>query len=271
MKANGCKQIPPARDSEPPRANGRRRWVGTAGLISLIQLVVGALIPGQAVADPVANALFPLSIGDTWNYETASRRLAQVRITDRFQYRDHEVYRVQGYLFGFSDADVLFFSDRNGMIAELNPGLASVGDAPGRPHTVLPLISGIWYPWSDLGRRVQIPQFAPDCIHGTSGEMKNGDLVEVPAGEFTDALTIRYDTHPCADQDLISESFAPGIGLVARTVSTFVGEERWALTSAMVSGLAIGLPGDPSGGRGSAAAPVRGTQTWGAIKAAFAR
>jgi hypothetical protein len=102
--------------------------------------------------------------------------------------------------------------------------------------------------------------------------MKGGEEVTVPAGDFTNAISIRYDTHPCADQDLVSETFVPGVGLVARSVSTFIGEERWALTSAIVDGQLIGLPNEMSWqGRRAAESAPQAPETWGRVKAAFAR
>jgi hypothetical protein len=169
---------------------------------------------------------------------------------------------VEGYLFAFSTADVLFFDDQGmttEMVAEQQEGQISRR-------------SGIWYPWSNLGRRVTIPPFAPDCIHGTGGSIQTGDVVSVPAGQFTNAITIRYDTHPCADQDLVSESFAPGIGLVARSVSTFLGEARWALVSATIDGQQIGNVNDPGAEARRSGAPVASETpaTWGSVKAVFA-
>lgn len=231
-------------------------------LITVAMLCATGLVP-LARADPFAPASFPLNMGDKWTYVAERGQRADVQVSDRFEFGDWTVYRMQGYLFTFSTADVLFFDDQ-GMTAELHPD-----------DQHLPRPSGIWYPWSDHERLVEIPPFAPDCIHGTSGSfMTRGDVVLVPAGRFTNAVTITYDTHPCADQDLVSESFVPGIGLVARTVRTFRGDERWELASATIDGQPIGVADEPNSGSrhsgdGAPAAAVS-PATWGSVKAVFA-
>jgi hypothetical protein len=236
-------------------------------LITVVILCATGLVP-LARADPFAPVSFPLNVGDKWTYVAERGQRADVRVSETFEYGDWTVYRTQGYLFGFSTADVLFFDDQ-GNTAELSPD---------SHQEQMPRPSGIWYPWTDHESRVEIPAFAPDCIHGTSGNFipggSGGDVV-VPAGHFMNAVTINYDTHPCADQDLVSESFVPGIGLVARTVRTFVGEQRWELASATIDGQLIG----PAGGPGSetrqseGGAPDAGTSpaTWGSVKAVFAQ
>jgi hypothetical protein len=228
-------------------------------LITVAMLCATGLV---ARADPFAPASFPLAIGDRWTYVAEGGRQAEVQVSDSFQDGDQTIYRMQGYLFTFSTADVLFFDDQ-GMTAEMNPE---------RQEEPTPRQSGLWYPWSDPGRRVEIPPFAPDCIHGTGGRITTDDVVSVPAGQFTDVITIHYDTHPCADQDLVSESFAPGIGLVARSVRTFLGEERWVLASATIDGQLIGNVDEPGAEGRQSGAPVAAATpaTWGSVKAVFA-
>jgi hypothetical protein len=233
-------------------------------LVTAAMLCATGLVP-LARADPFAPVSFPLNVGDKWTYRSESGRQADVQIGERFEYGDWTVYRMQGYLFTFSTDDVLFFDDQ-GMTSELQPD---------SHQEQFPRPSGVWYPWNDHERRVEIPSFAPDCIHGTSGSFTTSiDVVSVPAGEFANAVTITYDTHPCADQDLVSETFVPGIGLVARTVRTFVGEERWELASATIDGQLIGGAGGPSSEtrQGGSGAPAAATSpaTWGSVKAAFA-
>ena len=240
---------------------GRRGLI--VPLITAAMLCATGLVP-LARADPFAPVAFPLNVGDKWTYRGESGREVDVQVVETFEYADWTVYRMRGYLFTFSTADVLFFDD-GGMTSELDPD---------SHQEQFPRPSGVWYPWSDHERRVEIPPFTPDCIHGTSGSFMTGSDVVVPAGQFTNAVTITYDTHPCADQDLVSETFVPGIGLVARTVRTFVGEERWELASATIDGQLIGVGGGQSAEtrHSAGAAPVAAASpaTWGSVKAVFA-
>jgi len=253
---------PPDRRDAAGSASPVERYRNGGVILPLITAAMLCATGLVARADPFAPAPFPLGVGDRWTYVAEGGRRAEVQVSDSFQNGDKTVYRVEGYLFTFSTADVLFF-DEQGMTAEMNVE---------RQGEQVPAESGIWYPWSDLGRRVQIPAFAADCIHGTGGAILTDDVVSVPAGQFMNVITIRYDTHPCADQDLVSETFAPGIGLVSRTVRTFAGEERWALASATIDGQLIGNVNEAgaearrSGAPTAAATPA----TWGSVKAVFA-
>jgi len=249
-----------AGSASPVERYGRRGLI--LPLITAAMLCATGLVP-LARADPFAPVSFPLNVGDKWSYVGDRGQRADVHVSETFQYGDWTIYRMQGYLFGFSTADVLFFDDQ-GMTAELDPD---------RHEEQFPVLSGVWYPWSNHESRVEIPPFAPDCIHGTSGNFTTGgdDVVSVPAGQFTNPVTITYDTHPCADQDLVSETFVPGIGLVARTVRTFVGEQRWELVSATIDGQLIGVAGSEARQSGNGAPTASASPaTWGSVKAVFA-
>jgi hypothetical protein len=229
--------------------------------VAVFALAGMAWLPRTAAADPFAPEPFPLAVGNEWNYENARGQRAQVRVTDSFT-QDHTIYVVQGYLFGFSNAQIMFYNNESGTTMEV----ASI-EGGARP------LVGAWYPWFEPGRRVEIPRFSNDCIHGSGGNLgTDAETVSIPGVTFDNARIIRYDRHPCADQDLMSEVFVPGIGLVARTVNTFVGETRWVLTSAIIDGQPIGPFEDPGGhGRAGAPTPTQGDDTWGEVKAAFAQ
>ena len=61
----------------------------------------------------------------------------------------------------------------------------------------------------------------------------------VPAGEFWNALAIRYPAANCADAGLDSEVYAPYIGLVERTSITIAGPRRMQLIYARVGGVTV--------------------------------
>jgi hypothetical protein len=256
----------------PPRSRGRSKPTSFRALAPLVAAIAG--IPGFAAADPIVPARFPLAPGDVWTYESTSGQTANVLTAEQFTFHDQTVYRMVGYLFNFSNADVLFF-DEDGMTKELNPELVIPGGDLPRGHATVPLLAGIWYPWSKPEQGVEIPRYGSDCIHGSTGHIAGGKTVKVQAGVFQNAIEIVYDRQPCADHCVMAETFVPGIGLVERRVSTFVGEVRWGLSAAIVGGQQIGIPTQPAerlaSGRDLATAPPLREGTWGAIKAAFAR
>ena len=61
----------------------------------------------------------------------------------------------------------------------------------------------------------------------------------VPAGDFVDALAIRYLAANCADAGLDGEIYAPYVGLVERTSVTIAGPRRMQLVYARVGGVTV--------------------------------
>jgi hypothetical protein len=107
---------------------------------------------------------------------------------------------------------------------------------------------GSWYPWSQFGEDevpIALPDFAEDCIHGSSGMCLGLGTVRVPAGTFHRAATILYDEIPCGDLGLAQEVLAPGVGLIERTTYTILGPQTWSLVYAKVGDREWGEPPQP--------------------------
>jgi hypothetical protein len=109
-----------------------------------------------------------------------------------------------------------------------------------------------------------------DCVHGMRGRVTQvGKAVTVPAGSFSSAIIITYDEHPCCDDQIISETFVPGVGLVQRTVARLPGVQEWSLCFAIVDGKVIGTPEICSPVAPLPQAAAVETATWGTVKATF--
>ena len=191
--------------------------------------------PGQRGA---SSTYFPLNEGDIWVYarETAGPGSEMsVEVTDRYELDGRIIHVMEGYTLPHSIGPLHFYEETPGTTREVRDGRA-----------------GTWYPWSRLSSSkhlpVEIPELADDCIHGTSGSMTGFGSVTVPVGTFAHAITITYDTHPCADVAVVREVFAPGVGLIERTASSFLGEETWSLVYAEVGGETWSAPA--AGGSG---------------------
>lgn len=182
---------------------------------------------GEAISSP---SYFPLHDGDRWVYavtessydEERGGQIVEVNITGSRTIGERQVYHLDNYMFPISDNQTEFFNELPGHATELM----------GRQ-------SGLWYPWSQFGAtdvRISIPEFGDDCLHGSQGMYVRLSTVRVPAGTFQQAATIRYDSTPCVDLGLAREVLAPEVGLIERTVTTFVGEVTWSLVYANVGG-----------------------------------
>jgi hypothetical protein len=138
--------------------------------------------------------------------------------------------------------------------------------------------TGVWYPWSSIGSGnrvlITLPSFVDDCIHGSGGRFVDFRTVTVPAGTFEGAAVIAYNSRPCDDNGLFEEVFAPGVGLIRRSVVTMTGLRIWSLSYAEVGGRIWGapVPINPVADKTSdnhPGAPVTSTSTWGALKSRF--
>jgi hypothetical protein len=99
--------------------------------------------------------------------------------------------------------------------------------------------------------------------------------VTVPAGTFEYAAVVAYDSFSCADEGLYEEVFAPGVGLIRRTLVSRLGLMTWSLSYAIVSGQVWGTPvvSNPLGANKTSdshpGSPVISVSTWGALKSRF--
>jgi len=184
---------------------------------------------------------FPLHEGDRWVYLKTGDQLSPlvgseavvVRVTESHQMgEDQTVYHLDNYMFPLSGQPTQFYNQ-----------------SPGEAFEVVQEETGLWYPWWKFSLPVETPILIPDlytdCLHGSIGIYLGGPTtITVPAGTFERSVTIHYSSTPCADNGLVHEVFAPEVGLIERTTTSFVGEVTWSLVYAYVGGQEWGLPED---------------------------
>jgi len=223
------------------------------GLVLIVTpMMLGAmpfLSPGECALGGVgiAEGYFPIALKNQWEYVAvgADDRLAteSVQVVGSDLVNGKEVYLTSNYGFGFVTEPIEFLTDDLGRTCEHRDGKFAV-----------------WYPWMQRAA-VSLPTFGiDDCMRGASGIMYRVAEITVPAGTFQDAFRVTYQSVPCSDAGLVSETFVRGIGLVERQVMTFTGIQTWQLASVNLQ------PGGfvPLGGT----LPVSAS-TWGGIKATF--
>lgn len=242
--------------------------VTSIALLVLSLLTVGIASVALAGPHPVIHAYFPLDEGNRWVYmqnlqgiDRPTRDpypMQEVRVVGGIRIEEGaEVVRVANYTFRLGQGSSSF-AELNGRVIEFNG------------HE-----TGQWYEFTP-GAQVNLPRFANDCIHGSKGTVLGQRIVSVPAGTFRDCLDIQYSAVPCAGIGLVSETFAPGIGLIERRIRNGNGAiETWSLKYAQVNGYVFTGPAAPGGGnendgRHASESPTAlDPSSWGSIKAAF--
>jgi len=231
-----------------------------------------SIILAQAVIaspNPTINGYFPLHDGDRWIYTRAAesdgfdiptqalRKIEEVNVTGSYNGDDGRVFQMANYTFGVGPDAIEFKDDSlNGPVVEVMGG-----------H------SGTWYRFG-IGNPVEIPTFGNDCVRGSKGAVARQMDAQVAAGRFEECIEIVYATVPCQDLGLVSEVFAPGIGLIKRTFRANGELQTWELKYAQVNGVVFPNRTQPGGDTGShqaaAAPPQTAPSTWGQIKATLA-
>jgi hypothetical protein len=153
-----------------------------------------------------ANSYFPLRVGNYWVYQGPT---GTVTVTDQIVGPDGLSYfEVNNFL----DQHTRYLrSDRIGRVQEIDPEtggtalLYLLGAAVGTEWTYNPV---------EYGR---LP-----CLPTKARVLSRIETVRVPAGEFHDVVQIGFAS-VCADGGLSSEWFAPGVGLIKRTVQSIEG------------------------------------------------
>jgi hypothetical protein len=240
-----------------------------APISTLLSIILAqAVIAGP---NPTINGYFPLHDGDRWIYTRAAdsngfdiptqalRKSEEVNIAGSYRTEEGRIFRMSNYTFGVGPDQIELLGDDqlNGPVVEVMGG-----------H------SGTWYRFG-IGNPVEIPAFGNDCVRGSKGAVARQMDVQVPAGWFNECVEIVYSTVPCQDLGLVSEVFAPGIGLVQRTFRVAGGAlQTWELKYAQVNGVIFPNRTQPGGGsadhQAAAAPPQTAPSTWGQIKATLA-
>jgi len=225
------------------------RYVGLVLIVTPILLgAMPFVCSGECIkgGDGIPSSYFPIALKNQWEYVTVASddrtQTATVQVVGSDLVNGKAVYLTSNYGFGFVTEPIEFLTDDLGRTCEHYDGKFAV-----------------WYPWMQRAP-VFVPTFGvQDCMRGASGVMYRISEITVPAGTFQDAFRVTYQSVPCSDAGLVSETFVRGIGLVERQVMTFTGIQTWQLASAFVQ---------PGRGPLDRALPISDA-TWGGIKATF--
>jgi hypothetical protein len=249
-----------------------RNLTHTMRTVAPISTLLSIILAQAVIAspNPTINGYFPLHDGDRWIYTRAAesngfdiptqalRKSEEVNIASSYRTEDGRIFRISNYTFGVGPDQIEMLGDDqlNGPVVEVMGG-----------H------SGTWYRFG-IGNPVEIPAFGNDCVRGSKGAVARQMDVQVPAGWFDECVEIVYSTVPCQDLGLVSEVFAPGIGLVQRTFRANGALQTWELKYAQVNGVIFPNRTQPGGGsadhQAAAAPPQTAPSTWGQIKATLA-
>ncbi len=170
---------------------------------------------------------FPLKVGNIWVYERASgldRQQWRAAVTDRVAARNGVTYFS---LAGYFGPARLVRSSLRGTVSEHNPD--------GREDNLWYLLGApVGTAW--VLELEPLPTLGPmaDCISGSKAVVASrSEVVRVPAGEFRGVVRVDYRS-PCADAGLVSEYFAPNVGLVRRVENSFAGPVTSSLVRAQL-------------------------------------
>ena len=160
---------------------------------------------------------FPLAVGNSWTYTTEGRAASgsvTVDVTESVEAAGREYFRLEG----FTPQPALVRLDDQGRLLEFRPDSGT---------------ARLWYHFGAAEGTAWMSELPHPCL-GAAELASRGARVEVPAGNFDDALVIRYGATNCADAGIREEIFAPNIGLLRRTETTIAGPRSMALTQARI-------------------------------------
>lgn len=212
----------------------------------LLRLAVAAcallcLWPGQAPAGPDPprphrGSHFPLQVGNEWVYGPTtvfpSGYLMRVEVPNRVTESNGRSYFVlRGYL-----GQPEFFPDRP--VATRRDGVVSEFNPDGTEDNLWYLLNApVGTAWTFQLEPLPANDPLDDCRSGTTARIgSRTEVVEVPAGRFTDVVRVDFLGGGCYDAGVLGEFFAPGVGLIRRVENTFYGPETIDLLRAKVGG-----------------------------------
>ncbi len=170
----------------------------------------------RLTGDVEVSPYFPLQVGNEWIYQRTT--LAGVErwraaVTDRvLAANGRRYFALEGY-FG---PRRLVRATARGTVTEFKPS----GDAD---HLWYLLGSPIGTTWEIDLQPLPLAGLLPDCIDGSKLLLAiRTEAVEVPAGAFRNVIRVDFRSL-CADAGIVSEWFAPGVGLVKRVEDSFTG------------------------------------------------
>ncbi|HEX3043636.1 MAG TPA: hypothetical protein VHY08_02700 [Bacillota bacterium] len=182
----------------------------------------------SAAETVVAPNYFPLAVGDEWTYLRTSQVINEklfVNVTGKMQPTGSTLvfYQLNNY------------NGQAHWVQQTNTGM--VYEYPNYEWYFLNAEVG--KPWT-----MHINTKIPGVIIGSDGAIltvvSRNEVVKVPAGIFT-TVHIRFQTR-VMDAGITDEWFAPGVGLVKRMESSFVGAINTELVRAVIDGVVIENP-----------------------------
>ncbi len=192
--------------------------------------LLGAAALASAQLPPRSRALqvrqsanyFPLAVGNSWTYTIEGRASSgnvTVRVTESVEAAGQQYFRLEG----FTPRSALVRVGSQGRVLEFRPD-------SGTEH--------LWYEFGAAEGTTWMSELPHPCLE-TAKLASRSSVVDVPAGNFDDALVIRYGATICADAGIQEEVFAPEVGLVRRTETTIAGPRSMVLTEARVGSRVI--------------------------------
>ena len=166
---------------------------------------------------------FPLQKGNQWAYRSSrSEETKTIQVGDSLQFNGKDYFRVTG-LTAFSPSAFsgrLLRQTEEGAIVEWDERFNSE-----RAFLSLQAAEG------------EIVFSRADECSNASEVITRDAKVTVPAGAFEKSVEIAYREMQCADRGVVSDFFAPNIGLVKRVETTFAGPVTYELVYARVNGV----------------------------------
>lgn len=199
------------------------------------------LWPGQApagpdLARPHRGSQFPLQVGNEWVYGPTTvfpyAYRMRVEVPDRVTESNGQSYFVlRGYL-----GQPEFFPDR--LVATRRDGVVSEFNPDGTEENLWYLLNApVGTTWTFHLEPLPPDDPLDDCRDGTTARIgSRTEVVEVPAGRFSDVVRVDFLGGGCYDAGVLGEFFAPGVGLIRRVENSFYGPETVDLLWAKVGG-----------------------------------
>ena len=184
----------------------------------VLSLVLAALpqVGEGSIAD-----YFPLEVGNQWIYEQSGRISGQTIVVEVLDSEWIEGYQYallagiarEGTWVRVSDEGILLNLDR----------------ASGR--------EAVWADFSATAGQEYSTEFDP--CSPRARVVSRSATIQVPVGEFENALAVGYPMSFCADAGLESDYFVPGVGLVEHTQLTIAGPSTLSLIYARIRGVTV--------------------------------
>jgi hypothetical protein len=172
---------------------------------------------------------FPLEVGDQWSYARrgpAGSDSWRSAVADRVVQANGRIYYA---LDGYFGPRRLVRATLRGTVTEYDPNAWA-------DHLWYLLGAPVGSSWRIELQALPLANPLPDCVSGSKVTLASRtDTVTVPAGTFHDVVRLQFAS-PCADAGIVTEWFAPGVGLIRREEDSFAGPVVSELLHAILAG-----------------------------------